>query len=497
MDRSDDNLMRNAWIDNVMTPFDNNSQGNNTFAPSELLADAWTQHESSSRNTSTFTNHADADHNQKQQSSLWSVSTGANADLTSQLSVQQHGNATTSAMQGHNAGQVQLQRSKTDDLTGKPTITQHDNPSSREPIWQRRLNSRKQEIYHAISDSQIPRVTSPHSAGKETNATAMNAAVEDSERAQQISYAPSTFESNYTTVSNVAPGQNSDAQRNELARMMDEGYQTSYHASDKPMLDALMASGSFTGMPSAAATGVTSDASSQAHYDRSVGAGSAFDPLLTQKPQRSESMGSESSTSSVGSFTGDLVSSFYGPIQGTAEIARGRGAQRSPTSPRKVTSSMNDDMTHGTINASKGHRRQRPSIASDITVKTKGSSLFGSEELPETNCAALSGAGKGVINKLVVSKGIKMQGDSDGDEDHEVRHVCPVEGCDKHFSTSGHARRHSRIHAALRPFECPHEACGATFTRRDNCTQHQRARHNSQLVAHRIPAERFDIESRP
>lgn len=72
----------------------------------------------------------------------------------------------------------------------------------------------------------------------------------------------------------------------------------------------------------------------------------------------------------------------------------------------------------------------------------------------------------------------------------ETRHTCPHTGCDKHFSTSGHARRHSRIHAALPSYECPHGDCEATFTRRDNCMQHQRARHTCQLVAHRIPGDR-------
>ncbi|PWN96975.1 hypothetical protein FA09DRAFT_292277, partial [Tilletiopsis washingtonensis] len=53
-------------------------------------------------------------------------------------------------------------------------------------------------------------------------------------------------------------------------------------------------------------------------------------------------------------------------------------------------------------------------------------------------------------------------------------YVCPHKGCDKTFSTSGHARRHSHTHKPQQPFVCPHDGCDATFSRRDNCTQHQR-----------------------
>lgn len=75
-------------------------------------------------------------------------------------------------------------------------------------------------------------------------------------------------------------------------------------------------------------------------------------------------------------------------------------------------------------------------------------------------------------------------------EGNETRYSCPCNGCDKHFSTSGHARRHSRIHSKLEPFSCPHIGCLATFTRRDNCTHHQRVRHNCSLRAGRLPEAR-------
>lgn len=378
-------------------------------------------------------------------------------------------------------------------------------PSSKEPIWQRRLNSRRQEIFHTLSDSQLPPSTDTHltNADQEAEKTNGNLGENTNGYLEQSSYGESINEETPDANAMRAFADISDAQQGSLATVGGlNGYQSSFYGSDKPMLDALMANGTFTGLPSTTVSGHAAGGSSQAHYDQSVGAGSSFDPSLMTKPQRSESTGSDASSSSIGSFMGDLASSFYGPIHTKPEDAKGRGSLHYPTSPRKVTSSLNDDLVHGTINANKGHRRQKPSMASDITVKLRGRGYSIGEEpesptLSGSSFGGGSGGGKGVISKLVVSKGTKSQGDSDADEDQEVRHVCPVAGCNKHFSTSGHARRHSRIHAALRPFECPHDGCGATFTRRDNCTQHQRARHNCQLVAHRIPAERIDPESRP
>lgn len=63
-------------------------------------------------------------------------------------------------------------------------------------------------------------------------------------------------------------------------------------------------------------------------------------------------------------------------------------------------------------------------------------------------------------------------------EKNRTRYICPSAGCGKHFSTSGHARRHSHIHNKLRQYTCPHAGCCATFTRRDNCTHHQRVQHH-------------------
>lgn len=58
-----------------------------------------------------------------------------------------------------------------------------------------------------------------------------------------------------------------------------------------------------------------------------------------------------------------------------------------------------------------------------------------------------------------------------------ARHLCPYVGCNKHFSSIAHARRHIRIHKKLPPFRCPFQDCHASFSRRDNCKQHQKHRH--------------------
>lgn len=62
----------------------------------------------------------------------------------------------------------------------------------------------------------------------------------------------------------------------------------------------------------------------------------------------------------------------------------------------------------------------------------------------------------------------------------EKRYPCPFLGCGKDFSTSGHARRHNRIHTNVRRFVCPHKGCHIKFTRSDNCRQHQRTLHKGQ-----------------
>ncbi|KAK4106002.1 hypothetical protein N658DRAFT_399937, partial [Parathielavia hyrcaniae] len=45
-------------------------------------------------------------------------------------------------------------------------------------------------------------------------------------------------------------------------------------------------------------------------------------------------------------------------------------------------------------------------------------------------------------------------------------------GCDKTFTTSGHASRHSKIHTAEKAVPCSHSGCPKKFTRSDNMKQH-------------------------
>ena len=45
-------------------------------------------------------------------------------------------------------------------------------------------------------------------------------------------------------------------------------------------------------------------------------------------------------------------------------------------------------------------------------------------------------------------------------------------GCDKTFTTSGHASRHSKIHTAEKAVQCSFSGCQKKFTRADNMKQH-------------------------
>ena len=45
-------------------------------------------------------------------------------------------------------------------------------------------------------------------------------------------------------------------------------------------------------------------------------------------------------------------------------------------------------------------------------------------------------------------------------------------GCEKTFTTSGHASRHSKIHTAEKAVHCTFENCNKKFTRSDNMKQH-------------------------
>jgi uncharacterized Zn-finger protein len=55
------------------------------------------------------------------------------------------------------------------------------------------------------------------------------------------------------------------------------------------------------------------------------------------------------------------------------------------------------------------------------------------------------------------------------------RHSCPLRaaiGCNKTFTSAGHASRHSKIHTAKSAVACTNPGCEKKFTRRDNMKQH-------------------------
>ena len=67
-------------------------------------------------------------------------------------------------------------------------------------------------------------------------------------------------------------------------------------------------------------------------------------------------------------------------------------------------------------------------------------------------------------------------------------------GCDKTFTTSGHASRHSKIHTAEKAVQCTFPGCQKKFTRADNMKQHlethykDKNRSSSAARAHRHSA---------
>lgn len=57
----------------------------------------------------------------------------------------------------------------------------------------------------------------------------------------------------------------------------------------------------------------------------------------------------------------------------------------------------------------------------------------------------------------------------------QKRYICRFANefsCDKTFTTSGHASRHSKIHTAEKAVPCSYEGCPKKFTRSDNMKQH-------------------------
>nr|GAT49038.1 predicted protein [Mycena chlorophos] len=64
------------------------------------------------------------------------------------------------------------------------------------------------------------------------------------------------------------------------------------------------------------------------------------------------------------------------------------------------------------------------------------------------------------------------------------QHVCPL--CKKHFTTSGHLKRHVEIHSGSRNFPCPIPGCETRCSRADNLQQHIKT-HSASYVPRKAP----------
>jgi uncharacterized Zn-finger protein len=70
---------------------------------------------------------------------------------------------------------------------------------------------------------------------------------------------------------------------------------------------------------------------------------------------------------------------------------------------------------------------------------------------------------------------VSPTGTNPGSERSAKRYPCryrDTHGCEKTFTTSGHASRHSKIHTAEKAVPCTHPGCSKKFTRADNMKQH-------------------------
>ncbi|KAF3348962.1 Transcriptional regulator NRG1 like protein [Verticillium longisporum] len=66
-------------------------------------------------------------------------------------------------------------------------------------------------------------------------------------------------------------------------------------------------------------------------------------------------------------------------------------------------------------------------------------------------------------------------------------------GCEKTFTTSGHASRHSKIHTAEKAVQCTFAGCQKKFTRADNMKQHLETHYKDKA---RMPASTKPVPSR-
>lgn len=177
-------------------------------------------------------------------------------------------------------------------------------------------------------------------------------------------------------------------------------------------------------------------------WDSMVASSNTFDPSILQGAQWIAEHHTLNSHSSITSDFSTASSNF--PI-----------THLSPSTSNYTERDMEEEVSEEEKNQDVEDGRRYKSARSKTTAFCN----------PASSSVSFSCASKGVINKVATGRG------------GETRHLCPQAGCSKTFSTSGHARRHSRIHSSLRPFQC--SSCSSTFSRRDNCVSHERSRHRS------------------
>lgn len=132
-----------------------------------------------------------------------------------------------------------------------------------------------------------------------------------------------------------------------------------------------------------------------------------------------------------------------------------RGMSVSPLYPTHHDYSYSSQETHHSQLPYENHRTDLPPYASS-SRRPSSLSLAGSSSFEDD---AVHGGSSG----------------KQGSERSGKRFPCryrEAHGCDKTFTTSGHASRHSKIHTAEKAVPCTHPGCTKKFTRADNMKQH-------------------------
>ncbi|TFK36715.1 hypothetical protein BDQ12DRAFT_609428 [Crucibulum laeve] len=62
--------------------------------------------------------------------------------------------------------------------------------------------------------------------------------------------------------------------------------------------------------------------------------------------------------------------------------------------------------------------------------------------------------------------------------DNRTIFCCNIEGCGSTFTESHNLKGHMRAHNGIKDQFCSMPGCDAAFTRRSDCTRHERNKHN-------------------